>query len=88
MSNKFTYLIKTDDDDNRHVYRIEHDLGTHYTVTNPLFVCFGSVFSNWGRRRTVSKKYLTSRKFVRMSSALEKKYNAIKRDDSTGDLFD
>ena len=84
---KHNYLIKTDADDNRHVYRIEKDLGTHYQVTNPLFVRFGCVFSNWGRKRTVSKKYLESRKFRQMSTALAKKYNAIKQYDDTGVLY-
>ena len=87
MRTEYNYLIKTDSDDNRHVYRIEKDLGVRYEVTNPLFVCFGSVFSNWGRKRTVSKKWLETHGFRQMSTELSKKYDSIKKDESPSVLY-
>jgi len=81
------YLIKTDDQGYRHVLRIEDETDTHITITNPLFNCFGSVFNSYGRKRTITKKWLAKTPFVPMSPTLSKKYDNIKNGDGCEVLY-
>ena len=81
------YLIKTDDEGYRHVLRIEDETDTHITITNPLFNCWGSVFNSYGRKRTITKKWLSKTPFVPMTSKLSKKYDSIKNGDSCEVLY-
>ena len=82
-----TYLIKTVNDE-RTVLRIDGENDTHYTVTSPLFVRFGSTFSHFGRSRAISKKWVNSRKFAKMDPTMAAKYDQVKRFDDSSVLFD
>lgn len=81
------YLIKYDDEGYRHVLRVEDETDTHITITNPLFNCFGSVFNSYGRKRTITKKWLSKRPFVWMDAKLAKKYDNIKNGDGCEVLY-
>jgi len=81
------YLIKIDDEGYRHVLRIEDETDTHITITNPLFNCWGSVFNSYGRKRTITKKWLSKTPFVPMTSKLSKRYDNIKNGDYTEVLY-
>ena len=81
------YLIKTDEENYRHVLRVEDETETHITITNPLFNCFGSVFNSYGRKRTITKKWLAKRPFVWMDDEMAKLYDNIKNGDSSSTLY-
>ena len=85
---QMNYLIKTDSEGYRHVYRIESESQSHYAVTNPLFNCFGSVFNTYGRKRTITRKWVERNGYVKMDPTLAKKYDAIKKGDSCEVLYD
>ena len=82
------YLIKIDDEGYRNVLRIENETDTHITISNPLFVCWGSTFHSWGRTRTITKKWLEKRNFQEMDPTLARKYDNLKKDDSCTSLYD
>lgn len=83
---QMSYYYKTVDGA-RSVYRIEGETLTHVTVSNPMFKCWGSIFSRWGRGRLITKRWLTSNKFKAMPAKMAARYDRLQQGDSPSTLF-
>ena len=82
--------LYTEKDGTRSVYRIDGQNATHFTVSVPLFVCWGSTFHGWGRTREISKAYINRQKaspYIEMPKEMARKYDKIKKGDSSSVLF-
>lgn len=81
------YFIK-ETNNMRHVLRVESEDELTLTISNPLFTHFGSKFCDYGRKRTITKKWFNRQKgWKPMNQNLSNKYDTIKRGDNTSILF-